>query len=198
MVERPPGRYIAGYDVSALWDNGDGQVMPDGVRTCANCDHNASMHMLLSTEDAHRFNPVHHGIELLAKAQSQGMLAVSTSGYRLHGFATANATTNNTMAWLINKYTGRNGTAAPQRVRLTVPPGLRAPNTLVSVLDEADASVPPTERWGVRTAPQRIACSPATAEAEGPAGAGAGASVCEFTLPPVSFSYLSYAAGPRA
>ena len=48
--------------------------MPDGVRTCANCNYNASQHMLLSTQDGHRFNPVHHGIELLARAQRQAML----------------------------------------------------------------------------------------------------------------------------
>ena len=35
----------------------------------------------------YRFNPVHYGMEMMAQAQNQSMLFVTTNGYRLHGFA---------------------------------------------------------------------------------------------------------------
>jgi hypothetical protein len=170
--------YIGGFDVAAFWDNNDGQVMPDGKATCANCNDNASQHMLLSTKDGHRFNPMHYGLELLARAQNQSMLQVGTSGFRLHGFASRDSTTNQVQVWLINKYDG-----APQKIRLTIPlTGNKSivPNSIVSVVDDAGPEVPGPEHWGMMTAPKQVTCT---------------MGVCELELPPLSFSMLLHTAG---
>ena len=135
--------------------------------------------------DQARFNPVHYGMELLSHSQNQSMLRVSTSGFRLHGFASVNDTTGATQLFLINKYDG-----PPQKVRLAlptqhlstgVPAGeaavmCTAPTEMVSVVDDAAVSVPAAERWGRLMAAQPLSCV---------------AGICEFTLPPLSFSRLS-------
>ena len=77
----------------------------------------------------YRFNPVHYGMEMMAQAQNQSMLFVTTNGYRLHGFASrpvaggkgsskdggngGGKDTGAVQLWLINKYDG-----APQKVKL--------------------------------------------------------------------------------
>ena len=119
--------HISGFDVACMWDNGAGHHEPDGSWECSNCGDNGegvvtTDHMLLSALDEtngthlpldqYRLNPVHHGMEMMSQAQSQAMLKVSSSGYRLHGFASRNTTTGAVQMFLINKY---NGTA--QKVR---------------------------------------------------------------------------------
>ena len=179
--------HVAGFDVACMWDNGAGYptppttAEPDGGWQCANCGDGVSDHMLLSALDERsgermrleqfRFNPVHHGMEMMARAQNQSMLAVSTSGYRLHGFASRPAGGSTVQLWLINKYD-----APPQKVKLTLPAGATAPTTVVSLLDDADGSVPLAQRWGTRTPPTPLDCT---------------AGVCELVLPPLSFSMLS-------
>jgi hypothetical protein len=133
-----------------------------------------------------RFNPVHYGMELLSHSQNQSMLRISTNGFRLHGFASANDTTGATQLFLINKYDG-----LPQRVRVSLPQQqlfsssfpngaaavtYTAPTEIVSVVDDAPVSVPAAERWGRLTAAQPLSCV---------------VGVCEFVLPPLSFSRLS-------
>ena len=81
----------------------------------------------------YRFTPVHYGMEMMAQAQNQSMLFVTTNGYRLHGFASrpvaggkgggkgsgkdggndGGKDTGAVQLWLINKYDG-----APQKVKL--------------------------------------------------------------------------------
>ena len=186
--------HIAGFDVACMWDNGAGHPTPPTATDptigweCSNCDSGPngpiSDHNLLSAMDVHtgahlpmsqyRFNPVAHGMEMLARAQNRSMLAVSTSGFRLHGFASRPVDGGGSGAvqlFLINKYDG-----APQKVKLTLPAGETAPTTVVSLLDDADSSVPLAERWGTQTAPTPLECA---------------AGVCEFVLPPLSFSMLS-------
>lgn len=111
--------HIAGFDVACMWDNGAGYHTPDGQWHCSNCGDNgegvaATDHMLLNGLDEktgvhlplsqYRLNPVHHGMEMMAQAQSQEMLTISTNGFRLHGFASRNQTTGALQVFLINKY----------------------------------------------------------------------------------------------
>ena len=167
----------------------EGHYTPDGVWHCNNCGNNdegvaTTDHMLLSALDEkngtqlpldqYRFNPVRHGMEMMAQAQSQAMLQVNSSGYRLHGFASRNVTTGALQLFLINKY---NGTS--QKVRLTLPEGAVAPDSLVTLADDAAAAVPGSQRWGTLRPPQKLDCV---------------ASVCEFELPPLSFSTIFLAA----
>jgi hypothetical protein len=189
--------HIAGFDVACMWDNGDGSRDPSGRRVCSNCGSgNVSDHFLTSSFGSSgallplsemRFNPVHYGMELLAHAQNQSMLEVSSNGYRLHGFATRNEITGAIQLFLINKYDG-----APQKVRLTLPTnrttGIRGRNnsaagnnvsrlsSVQTLVDDAPLSVPLSERWGRLLDPQPLACVDA---------------VCELVLPPLSFSRLS-------
>ena len=177
--------HIAGFDVACMWDNGAGYHTPDGKWHCANCGNNGegvltSDHMLLSALDektgAHlpldqyRLNPVHHGMEMLSQAQNQTMLHVNSSGYRLHGFASRNAS-GVIKIFLINKY---NGTS--QKVRLTLPQGAMAPSSVITLEDDVDTTIPGSEHWGVVRSPQKLSCAQ---------------NVCEFELPPLSFSMLT-------
>jgi hypothetical protein len=186
--------HIAGFDVACMWDNGAGHYTPDGVWHCSNCGDNGegvvtTDHMLLSALDEktgtqlpldqYRFNPVVHGMEMMALAQSQQMLQVTSSGYRLHGFASRNASTGALQLFLINKY---NGTS--QKVRLTLPEGAVPPSSVVTLADDAAATIQGSERWGTVRPPQKLLCV---------------AGVCEFELPPLSFSMLTagaQSAGP--
>ena len=176
--------HIAGFDVACMWDNGDGDIWLDGRRRCGNCGANSSDHMLTSpmTDDGSgrflpmdewRLNPMHHGMEMMSRAQNQSMLRVTPDG-RLHGFASRNETSGRVMLWLINKWDG-----AEMRVRLQLPPGVIAPSHVSSLVDDADASVPGSQRWGTVTAPKELPCV---------------AGVCEFVLPPLSVSMLADAA----
>ena len=61
-------------------------------------------------------------------------------------------------------------------MRLTLPPGAVAPGVVVTLSDEAADSVPGSQRWGTVAPPQKLACV---------------ARVCEFELPPLSFSMLA-------
>ena len=177
--------HIAGFDVACMWDNGAGYHTPDGVWHCSNCGDNGegvltSDHMLLSALDdktgdhlpldQYRFNPVHHGMEMMAQAQNQEMLRVHSTGYRLHGFASRNAS-GAISVFLINKY---NGTS--QKVRLTLPPGGVSPSSVITLEDDAPTTVQGSEHWGVLRAPKEISCAQ---------------NVCEFELPPLSFSMLT-------
>ena len=176
-----------GGSKSIRWDNGAGYHSPDGKWHCSNCGDNGegvvtSDHMLLNGLDdksgAHlpmsqyRFNPVHHGMELMAQAQRQEMLQVSSNGYRLHGFASRNMTTGVTRVFLINKYGNTS-----QQVRLTLSGRVVVANcTVVTLSDDAAVFTPGSQRWGTVKPPQKLNC---------PTG------VCQFELPPISFSMLT-------
>jgi len=70
--------------------------------------------MLLSSEDAFRMNPMHHGFEMLARAQGKDLLeinATTAGGYRVHGFAARNGTA--VTVYLMNKF------EVAQKVQLT-------------------------------------------------------------------------------
>lgn len=178
--------HIAGFDVACMWDNGAGHYQPDGTWHCSNCGDNGegvvtTDHMMLNGLDEktgqqlavseYRLNPVHHGMEMMAQAQRQEMLTVDTNGFRLHGFASRNQTTGAIQLFLINKYNG----STAQKVRLTLPKGAVPPSSVVTLVDNAAASVQGSERWGTVRPPQKLAWV---------------AGVCEFELPPVSFSML--------
>jgi hypothetical protein len=87
VVEFALEMYVAGYDMAAFWDNSDG----------GHLDH--AEHMLLDTQASYRMNPMHFGLEMLARASGSGgqhtMVAMNTSEVRVHGFA-AIAKTNGT------------------------------------------------------------------------------------------------------
>lgn len=108
---------------------------------------------------------------MFVQAQRQEMLQVRTSGFRLHGFASRNQSTGALQVFLINKY---NGTA--QNVRMVLPTGAVAPSTMVTLADDAPEAVQGSRRWGTLRPPRALACV---------------VGVCEFTLPPASFSMLS-------
>ena len=98
------------------------------------------------------------------------MLAVATTGYRLHGFAARNSTTNHVRVWLINKCDG-----PAQCARVTLPAAGVEPSSVASVIDDAGPGVPNDQRWGALTPPRPVVCA---------------ANVCEIELPPLSFSML--------
>lgn len=178
--------HVAGFDVACMWDNGPGYPTPPTTPGgaigwhCANCDDGVSDHMLLSGMEEHtkeqlpidqyRFNPVAIGMELLSSAQNQSMLKVATTGYRLHGFAGRDEGTSTMQLWLMNKYDG-----TPQKVKLTLPEGVAGLTTITTLLDDEADDVPLASRWGSTTT------TPVTCMS----------GVCEFVLPPLSFSKLS-------
>eukprot|EP00041_Stephanoeca_diplocostata_P035070 m.1224826 g.1224826 ORF g.1224826 m.1224826 type:complete len:595 (+) comp24627_c0_seq9:70-1854(+) len=100
--------FIGGYDMAALWDNGDGQTM--GTPRSNNSLYDQ---MLLDTDADFRMNPVHFGLELLFTSVNTSMLAFNTTAPRVHGFcseppsrvhAPAHASApNHTCCFLINK-----------------------------------------------------------------------------------------------
>jgi len=60
-------------------------------------------------------------------------------------------------------------------VRLVLPTGAVPPSSVVTLADDAAPSVQGSERWGALRPPQKLACV---------------AGVCEFVLPPTSFTML--------
>ena len=119
-------------------------------------------HMLLDTKAHFRMNPMHLGLELLATAQNQTMLKINTSAPRVHGFASRGEPSDEVRIFLINKF------EVQQKLRVVMPAGMRELATIVSMVDTPD-------HWGEVTAPQQVACV---------------SGVCEFAVPPVSFSML--------
>ena len=127
VVELALEMFVAGYDVAAFWDNGDGGL-------AANADR-----MLLSTAAGYRFNPMVIGLEMLASAANQTYLAVTTTQRRVHGFAARAAAAPFLRLYLLNKL------EAPQAVRIQLPAG-GAP------LLFAEAMVDTDDHWGTRRA----------------------------------------------
>ena len=70
---------VAGYDVAAFWDNGNGGSLDHGDQ------------MLVASAGDCRFNPSALGLGMLSTAADQTMIMVSTSNPRVHGFATRGA-----------------------------------------------------------------------------------------------------------
>jgi hypothetical protein len=82
--------HIGGFDVAAFWDNGDGEVQPDGKFQCANCNEggNAGQHFLTSTVDGHRFNPMLNRWPPGLRASGAGAEPAHAGG-RHHGLSAA-------------------------------------------------------------------------------------------------------------
>ena len=91
--------------------------------------------------------------------------------YRLHGFASRNDTTRAVLVFLLNKC---NGTA--EKVRLVLPKPAASSITVVTLADTAAADVQGSERWGTVQQPRQLVCV---------------TGVCEFKLPPLSFSVVA-------
>ena len=82
--------FVAGLDLAAFWDNGDG----------GNADH--ADQMLLDTAAGYRMNPMHIGLGLLFTAANATMLPLQTSDPRLYGLA-ARADSGRLRVLLLNK-----------------------------------------------------------------------------------------------
>eukprot|EP00040_Diaphanoeca_grandis_P031659 m.189837 g.189837 ORF g.189837 m.189837 type:complete len:476 (-) comp32388_c2_seq2:159-1586(-) len=118
--------YLSGYDVAAFWDNGDG----------GNLDHNDQM--LISTEHDYRFNPMHFGLEFLARSANQKMLTMTTSEDRVHGFAAYDKSVNAVLCYLINKY----------ETNMTVDISLALHPAKTPASATAEAMVDTLDHWG--------------------------------------------------
>jgi len=91
-VEFAMEMYIGGFDMAAFWDNHDRGAPVDRDR------------MLTDTQADYRFNPMHIGFALLGRCVGSGMMSVSTSLKRVHGFAAFSASKDYLRIALINKY----------------------------------------------------------------------------------------------
>ena len=109
-------------------------------------------------------NPMHLGLELLATAQNQSMLQMNTSASRVHGFASRDELSGAVSIFLINKF------EVAQKLRVSLPVGALAPDSVVSMVDT-------TDHWGKLTAVQPVSCVSGT---------------CQLTTPPVSFTVLRH------
>ena len=127
--------------------------------------------MLLDTDASYRMNPMHYGLEMLARAQRKSLLKITgtADGYRVHGFATRNETAPGgagaDTVYLINKF------EVEQKVRITF--GSQGAN--LTDLGHVISLVDTEDHWG------------ALAGSQPQCDAG----VCELVLPPVSFSIIT-------
>ena len=152
--------YIGGYDIASFWDNGDG-CSP----SASSCDH--SDHMLMDSIAAYRMNPMHFGLELLARATNSTMRAVTTSTSRVHGFAAKDMEQNTIRLYLINKL------EQAQPVQIVLPDTQARVDgaTIESMVDTDD-------HWG-------------EIDASGTAACGSNGALCHAVLPPVSISVIT-------
>ena len=127
--------------------------------------------MLLDTNASFRMNPMHHGLEMLARAQRKSLLKINgtADGYRVHGFATRNETgpgpgpgAGPDAVFLINKF------EVEQKVNIALGSPAAELGHVISLVDTDD-------HWGA-LAGSRSQCT---------------AGVCELVLPPVSFSMIT-------
>lgn len=116
---------------------------------------------------------MHHEMEMMAQAQRQSMLEVSSSGST--GCTALRAATTrlgwSCVVFLLNKC---NGTA--EKVRLVLPKPAASSITVVTLADTAAADVQGSERWGTVQHSRQLVCV---------------IGVCEFKLPPLSFSVVA-------
>ena len=170
IVEFALEMYASGYDLAAFWDNGDG----------ATCGTPAlgEGHMLLDTAAGYRMNPMHFGLEMLAKSTGLTLFPLSTSNKRIHGFvgrrntSTAAAAAGHAEYYLINKFESAMPVTIDGVVAVDAAAAARMlPSMLESMVDTSD-------HWGtVTSSSNSITCT-------------AGANACTFTLPPLSFSRI--------
>ena len=126
--------------------------------------------MLMDVTEGFRFNPVHHGLELLAKAQNLPQHQLNTTEIRVHGLATVKKEVDSVEAsiYVINKLES----VAQTTVHL--------PTALVNFHDlsiTAQSLVDTADHWG-------------KLEANASSTALCTNSTCEIHLPPVSFSRI--------
>jgi hypothetical protein len=161
VVEFALEMHVGGYDMASFWDNSDG----------GHIDH--ADQMLLDTQAGYRMNPMHFGLEMLARAggtnEAHAMVVMNTTEVRVHGFAAIGKAggKDEVLCYLINK------NKLPRTIEI------KLAGTSASATATAESMVDTNDHWGAMTPPAPLKCS-------------AGGASCAATLPPLSFTLISY------
>jgi hypothetical protein len=174
--------FVGGYDMAAFWDNGDGGKA---------ASKGPSDQMLMDSSAAFRMNPMHLGMQLLARATSNAthnasFHAVEVGGgeKRVHGFAAAGGGGRALLLYLINKLEAtESGAAAGQAVRVTLPAAFgaaAAPSVdgvaVASWAATATSMVDTADHWGELDSSAAVTCT---------------GNACDVVLPPVSLTLVT-------
>jgi len=161
-VEFAMEMFIAGYDVAAFWDNGDGGKARNEEQ------------MLLSTATGYRFNPMHFGLEMLAVAANTTYLPLNTSERRVHGFASLALSARSDKSDVLRIYL-LNKLETPASVSISLHAGVPLPRMAQAMVDTAD-------HWGALRDLQ-VKCAYGSPWLATPM-------MCEVQLPPLSFAMV--------
>ena len=125
--------------------------------------------MLMDSTAAYRMNPMHFGLELLARATNSTMRTVTTSTSRVHGFAAKDGDQNTIRLYLMNKLEQDQ----PVHIALPTTEAHVDSTTIESMVDTDD-------HWGKIDASGSVVC-------------GSNGALCHAVLPPVSISVITFA-----